>query len=93
MHANVALALHRCGAAAVPIYDGAWCEYEASGLPVQRPNSMNNAGVLLDELGLSPGLLGPLLRDYLGPLCAALPPLAAAGALVGAAALAAVRRR
>ena len=32
--AVVALALHRCGAAAVPIYDGAWCEYEASGLPV-----------------------------------------------------------
>ena len=32
--AVVALALHRCVAAAVPIYDGAWCEYEASGLPV-----------------------------------------------------------
>ena len=32
--AVLALALHRCGAAAVPIYDGAWCEYEASGLPV-----------------------------------------------------------
>ena len=32
--AVVALALHRCGAGAVPIYDGAWCEYEASGLPV-----------------------------------------------------------
>ena len=33
-HPVLALALHRCGAAAVPIYDGAWCEYEASGLPV-----------------------------------------------------------
>ena len=32
--AVVALALHRSGAGAVPIYDGAWCEYEASGLPV-----------------------------------------------------------
>lgn len=32
--AVVALALNECGAAPCPVYDGAWCEYEASGLPV-----------------------------------------------------------
>jgi len=36
-------------------------------------------GALLDELGLSAGLLDPLLSEWLRPLCAALPPLAAAG--------------
>ena len=71
----------------LPVFSESFCarlceevaHFDASALPRGRPNSMNNAGVLLDELGLSPGLLGPLLRDYLGPLCAALPPLAAAG--------------
>ena len=71
----------------LPVFSESFCarlceevaHFDASALPRGRPNSMNSAGVLLDELGLSPGLLGPLLRDYLGPLCAALPPLAAAG--------------
>jgi len=40
---------------------------------------MNRYGTLLDELGLSPGLLDPLMREWLRPLCAVLPPLAAAG--------------
>ena len=44
-----------------------------------RPNSMNRFGALLDELGLSPGLLTPLMTQWLRPLCAALPPLCAVG--------------
>ena len=33
-------------------------------------------GVLLDELGLTEGLIEPLVRDWLQPLCAKLAPLA-----------------
>ncbi|KAL1524947.1 hypothetical protein AB1Y20_019823 [Prymnesium parvum] len=53
--------------------------FSASGLPAGRPNSMNNAGVLLDELGFSPDFLEPLLREYLRPLSSALPALASLG--------------
>ena len=53
--------------------------FAASGLPCGRPNSMNRYGALLDELGFAPGLLNPLVSDWLRPLCAALEPLAAAG--------------
>ena len=51
----------------------------ASGLPCGQPNSMNRFGALLDELGFTPGFTDPLMRDWLRPLCAALPPLAAVG--------------
>ena len=40
---------------------------------------MNNAGVLLDELGFTPGLVEPLVNQWLQPLCATLHPLAEAG--------------
>lgn len=75
------------GVYALPIFSARFCaalceELEAvrrSALPTGRPNSMNAHGVLLDELGLSPAFSEPLMRDWIRPLCAALPPLAAAG--------------
>ena len=72
---------------ALPVFSARFCallcseldHFAASGLPRGRPNSMNRFGTLLDELGLSAGLLDPLLARWLGPLCGALPRLAAAG--------------
>ena len=75
------------GVYVLPVFSTRFCEllceeldaFGRSGLPCGRPNSMNRLGTLLDELGLSPGLIDPLVRDYLRPLAAALPPLAAVG--------------
>ncbi len=75
------------GVFALPVFTPLFCRllceeldaFARSGLPCGRPNSMNAHGVLLDELGLSEGLLDPLLTDWLAPLCAARPELAAAG--------------
>ena len=75
------------GVYSLPVFSPAFCSllceelaaFSASGLPRGRPNSMNRYGTLLDELGMSPGLLDPLMRDWLRPLAAALPPLAAVG--------------
>ena len=53
--------------------------FRASGLPAGQPNSMNRYGTLLDELGMSPHFLEPLMTEWLRPLCQALGPLAAAG--------------
>src|SRR5690606_12881833 len=44
--------------------------FEQSGLPIMRPNSMNNYGVVLDELNFGPFF--DSLRSYLQPMCAAL---------------------
>ena len=71
----------------LPVFSERFCEllceelkaFQASGLPCGRPNSMNRLGALLDELGFYPGLLDPLLRDWLTPLCKRLPALVAAG--------------
>ena len=41
--------------------------YEASGLPVQRPNSMNNYGVIVNQIGMRP-LLDDLQARYIQPL-------------------------
>lgn len=48
--------------------------YEASGLPVSRPNSMNNFGLILDVIGLRPlmtfireTLISPLARRFYSP--------------------------
>ena len=75
------------GVYTLPIFSPAFCtllceeldHLKASGLPCGQPNSMNRFGALLDELGFSPGLIDPLMRDWMRPLCAALPPLAAVG--------------
>jgi len=40
--------------------------FEASGLPVNRPNSMNNYGVILDEIGFTP-FLSELRMSFLIP--------------------------
>eukprot|EP00966_Prymnesium_polylepis_P090364 2092814-Prymnesium_polylepis.1 len=48
--------------------------YEASGLPVVRPNSMNNYGVVLNSIGME-RTMDLLQRDYVAPLAEALFPL------------------
>ena len=40
---------------------------------------MNRHGALLDELGFYPGLLDPLVREWLVPLCSQIPAFAAVG--------------
>ena len=47
--------------------------YQASGLPVRRPNSMNAYGLILNEIGLE-GTLDALQRRALQPLAAMLFP-------------------
>ena len=46
--------------------------FERSGMPRARPNTMNDDGVLLHELGLCENLLDPLLREYIAPMARAL---------------------
>eukprot|EP00325_Prymnesiales_sp_UTEX-LB-985_P005856 CAMPEP_0174696928 /NCGR_PEP_ID=MMETSP1094-20130205/2931_1 /TAXON_ID=156173 /ORGANISM="Chrysochromulina brevifilum, Strain UTEX LB 985" /LENGTH=351 /DNA_ID=CAMNT_0015893803 /DNA_START=51 /DNA_END=1106 /DNA_ORIENTATION=+ len=75
------------GVYTLPIFSTKFCKllyeelkaFSRSGLPCGRPNSMNRFGMLLDELGLTPGLITPLVRDYVRPLAACLAPLAAVG--------------
>ncbi|KAJ8042609.1 2-oxoglutarate and iron-dependent oxygenase domain-containing protein 2 [Holothuria leucospilota] len=44
------------------------CHFEQSDLPKGRPNTMNNYGILLNELGFDEGFLTPLREQYLTPL-------------------------
>ena len=75
------------GVYALPVFSARFCEllcaeldaFAKSGLPCGQPNSMNRHGALLDELGLSLGLLDPLISEWLAPLCRQLPALAASG--------------
>ncbi|XP_068937616.1 2-oxoglutarate and iron-dependent oxygenase domain-containing protein 2 isoform X2 [Petaurus breviceps papuanus] len=48
--------------------------FEQSDMPKGRPNTMNNQGVLLHELGLDEPLVTPLREHYLQPLTALLYP-------------------
>ncbi|XP_053328294.1 2-oxoglutarate and iron-dependent oxygenase domain-containing protein 2 [Spea bombifrons] len=48
--------------------------FEKSDLPKGRPNTMNNYGVLLNELGLDETFITPLREKYLKPLTAVLYP-------------------
>uniref|UniRef100_A0A4X2K004 Uncharacterized protein n=1 Tax=Vombatus ursinus TaxID=29139 RepID=A0A4X2K004_VOMUR len=48
--------------------------FEQSDMPKGRPNTMNNHGVLLYELGLDEPLVTPLREEYLQPLTALLYP-------------------
>lgn len=41
--------------------------FENSGLPVSRPNSMNNYGVILDEIGFTP-FFNQLREIYISPI-------------------------
>jgi len=47
--------------------------FEKSGLPVSRPNSMNNYGLILDEIGFKP-FFDRLTSDYIMPFTAHLYP-------------------
>eukprot|EP00404_Azadinium_spinosum_P033372 CAMPEP_0180578052 /NCGR_PEP_ID=MMETSP1037_2-20121125/12258_1 /TAXON_ID=632150 /ORGANISM="Azadinium spinosum, Strain 3D9" /LENGTH=325 /DNA_ID=CAMNT_0022595833 /DNA_START=18 /DNA_END=992 /DNA_ORIENTATION=+ len=47
--------------------------FYASGLPARRPNSMNNHGVIVNEIGMEP-VLDRLLREFLQPLAHSLFP-------------------
>lgn len=63
----------------MPVLSDAFCEricaeldaFEAAPLPKGRPNSMNNYGVLLDELGFG-DFLAELLAAYIRPVAGAL---------------------
>ncbi|KAM6155489.1 2-oxoglutarate and iron-dependent oxygenase domain-containing protein 2 isoform 1-T1 [Rhynchocyon petersi] len=66
----------------VPVFTAAFCSslleelehFEQSDLPKGRPNTMNNYGVLLHELGLDEPLVTPLRERFLQPLMALLYP-------------------
>lgn len=47
--------------------------FEGSGLPRRRPNTMNNFGLIVNEIGLEP-LMSDLVASLLGPACRALFP-------------------
>eukprot|EP00794_Sanderia_malayensis_P014133 gene14133-15610_t len=48
--------------------------FEKSGLPIGKPNTMNNYGIVLSELGYKEGLFDPLVADYLNPIASRLFP-------------------
>ncbi|XP_061458518.1 2-oxoglutarate and iron-dependent oxygenase domain-containing protein 2 isoform X2 [Rhineura floridana] len=66
----------------LPIFSKEFCHafieelenFEQSEMPKGRPNSMNNYGVLLNELGLDETFITPLREKYLQPLTALLYP-------------------
>ncbi|VCX13071.1 unnamed protein product [Gulo gulo] len=66
----------------VPVFTAAFCHalleelehFEQSDMPKGRPNTMNNYGVLLHELGLDEPLVTPLRERFLQPLMALLYP-------------------
>ena len=68
------------GVFAFPVFREAFCaklreecaHFERSGMPLSRPNTMNDNGLLLFELGAYENLLDPLVRDYVAPVAAAL---------------------
>ncbi|CAG0896403.1 unnamed protein product [Darwinula stevensoni] len=55
--------------------------FKSSGLPVERPNSMNNYGVLLGDLGWDVGFLDPLRERYINPVSRLLFPTSGGGSL------------
>lgn len=65
-----------------PIFTEAFCRdlveelehFEQSAAPKGRPNTMNNYGILLNELGFDEGLISPLRELYLKPLSSLLYP-------------------
>ena len=47
--------------------------YSRSGLPIRRPNSMNNYGLIVNDIGLQP-FIDVLQRHYLQPVATLLFP-------------------
>ncbi|XP_036132785.1 2-oxoglutarate and iron-dependent oxygenase domain-containing protein 2 [Molossus molossus] len=66
----------------LPVFTARFCQalleelehFERSDMPKGRPNTMNNYGVLLHELGLDEPLVTPLRERFLQPLMALLYP-------------------
>ncbi|KAL3892945.1 MAG: hypothetical protein SGPRY_014628, partial [Prymnesium sp.] len=50
--------------------------YYASGLPIARPNSMNNYGIIVNQIGMKPAVTA-LQRAVLHPIASMLYPLQA----------------
>uniref|UniRef100_H0XEB6 2-oxoglutarate and iron dependent oxygenase domain containing 2 n=2 Tax=Otolemur garnettii TaxID=30611 RepID=H0XEB6_OTOGA len=73
----------------VPVFTALFCQalleeldhFEQSDMPKGRPNTMNNYGVLLHELGLDEPLVTPLRERFLQPLMALLYPDCGGGQL------------
>ncbi|XP_077776655.1 2-oxoglutarate and iron-dependent oxygenase domain-containing protein 2 isoform X2 [Podarcis muralis] len=73
----------------LPVFSKEFCQafieelenFEQSELPKGRPNSMNNYGVLLNELGLDETFITSLREKYLQPLTALLYPDCGGGCL------------
>ncbi|KAL0979182.1 hypothetical protein UPYG_G00181830 [Umbra pygmaea] len=65
-----------------PVFKRSFCDdlieelehFEQSTAPKGRPNTMNNYGVLLNELGFDQGFVTPLREQYLQPLTSLLYP-------------------
>ena len=68
------------GVFAFPVFSAAFCarlreecaHFERFGMPLSRPNTMNDNGLLLFELGMYERLLDPLVRDWVAPVASAL---------------------
>ncbi|NXP21056.1 OGFD2 protein, partial [Scytalopus superciliaris] len=66
----------------LPVFTEEFCKtfveelenFEQSDMPKGRPNTMNNYGVVLSELGLDEGLVSPLRERFLRPITALLYP-------------------
>nr|XP_016850236.1 PREDICTED: 2-oxoglutarate and iron-dependent oxygenase domain-containing protein 2 [Anolis carolinensis] len=66
----------------LPVFAKEFCQafikelesFEHSEMPKGRPNSMNNYGVLLNELGMDEAFITPFREKYLQPLAALLYP-------------------
>ncbi|XP_057620528.1 2-oxoglutarate and iron-dependent oxygenase domain-containing protein 2 isoform X1 [Chionomys nivalis] len=73
----------------VPVFSAEFCQalleelehFEQSDMPKGRPNTMNNYGVLMHELGLDEPLVTPLRERFLQPLLALLYPECGGGQL------------
>uniref|UniRef100_A0A8D0H773 2-oxoglutarate and iron dependent oxygenase domain containing 2 n=1 Tax=Sphenodon punctatus TaxID=8508 RepID=A0A8D0H773_SPHPU len=73
----------------LPIFTHEFCRvfieelenFERSEMPKGRPNTMNNYGVLLNELGLDDALVTPLRESYLQPVASLLYPDCGGGRL------------
>ncbi|XP_004690867.1 PREDICTED: 2-oxoglutarate and iron-dependent oxygenase domain-containing protein 2 isoform X5 [Condylura cristata] len=73
----------------LPVFTAPFCQalleelehFEQSDMPKGRPNTMNNYGVLLHELGLDEPLVTPLREHFLQPLTALLYPDSGGGRL------------
>ena len=68
------------GVFAFPVFSELFCRklreecahFERSGMPLSRPNTMNDNGLLLFELGMYEKTLDPFVRDYVAPVASAL---------------------